>query len=270
MGKKIIFSDTDTKEIIKRNNAGESRLSIARSIGVTYKVIDALLKKNGIQPVNAVKKNPYNENIFDEIDTAEKAYWLGFILADGYLHEGRHILRIKLTDGDHEHLLKFAKFIGARPEAVKIEYHNITGNPLCKIEVCNKPITRALYNLGIRQGKSTREKVSKVPEEFVRDYIRGIVDGDGSIRPDGTGVSISNSQEVLTYIRDIFMFKFKTATIKVQEHCNTWKIEFRARKCVKGILEYLYYDGCVALDRKYELAKAICRPESSSQETLDD
>ena len=83
-------------------------------------------------------------------------------------------------------------------------------------------------------------------------------------------MSINNSQEVLTYIRNIFMFKFETATIKVQEYCNTWKIEFRARKCVKGILEYLYYDGCIALDRKYELAKAICRPESSSQETLDD
>ena len=161
MGKKIIFSDADTKEIIRRYEIGESRLSIAHSVGVTHKVIDGLLKKNGIHPVNATKKNFYNENIFDEIDTAEKAYWLGFILADGYLHEGRHILRIKLTDGDHEHLLKFAKFIGARPEAVKVEYHNITGKPLCKIEVTNKPITKALYNLGIRQGKVREKKLAR-------------------------------------------------------------------------------------------------------------
>jgi hypothetical protein len=63
---------------------------------------------------------------------------------------------------------------------------------------------------------------------------------------------------------------FKTATVKVQEHCSTWKIEFRAKLCVKGILEYLYYDGCIALDRKYALAKAICRPETSSQKSLDD
>ena len=28
----------------------------------------------------------YNRHIFDNIDNEEKAYWLGFIVADGYLN----------------------------------------------------------------------------------------------------------------------------------------------------------------------------------------
>ena len=36
----------------------------------------------------------YNRHIFDKIDSQEKAYWLGFILADGYLNTERHMLRI--------------------------------------------------------------------------------------------------------------------------------------------------------------------------------
>ena len=49
----------------------------------------------------------YHRHIFDQIDTQEKAYWLGFILADGYLNTNKHMLRIKLGDKDKHHLEKF-------------------------------------------------------------------------------------------------------------------------------------------------------------------
>lgn len=54
----------------------------------------------------------YNRHIFDNIDNEEKAYWLGFILADGYLNLDKHMLRIKLGNKDKQHLIKFIKFIG--------------------------------------------------------------------------------------------------------------------------------------------------------------
>ena len=53
----------------------------------------------------------YNRNIFNKIDSEEKAYWLGFIVADGYLNINKHMLRIKLGNRDRSHLIKFIKFI---------------------------------------------------------------------------------------------------------------------------------------------------------------
>ena len=53
----------------------------------------------------------YNRHIFDNIDNEEKAYWLGFIVADGYLNLDKHMLRIKLGNKDKRHLIKFIKFI---------------------------------------------------------------------------------------------------------------------------------------------------------------
>ena len=40
----------------------------------------------------------YNRHIFDTIDSEDKAYWLGFIVADGYVNDNKHMLRIKLGD----------------------------------------------------------------------------------------------------------------------------------------------------------------------------
>lgn len=71
----------------------------------------------------------YNRHIFDIIDSQEKAYWLGFIIADGYLNVDRRMLRIKLGDKDKNHLEKFIKFLGGNIEdMLKSETHNITGN----------------------------------------------------------------------------------------------------------------------------------------------
>ena len=63
----------------------------------------------------------YNRHIFDTIDTKEKAYWLGFIVADGYLNDSKHMLRIKLGDIDKKHLEKFIIFLGGDLSMLKSE-----------------------------------------------------------------------------------------------------------------------------------------------------
>lgn len=50
-----------------------------------------------------------DENFFEEINTEEKAYWLGFILADGCLKKNSNQLSINLSIKDFNHLEKFKK-----------------------------------------------------------------------------------------------------------------------------------------------------------------
>ena len=70
----------------------------------------------------------YNRHIFDEINSPEKAYWLGFIVADGYLNDDKNMLRIKLGNKDKSHLEKFIKFLEGDLSMLKSEIHNTTGN----------------------------------------------------------------------------------------------------------------------------------------------
>jgi len=54
-------------------------------------------------------KHIFNHNFFETIDTEEKAYWLGFIAADGGLASNIYRLTIGLNQKDQNHLEKLLK-----------------------------------------------------------------------------------------------------------------------------------------------------------------
>ena len=91
----------------------------------------------------------YNRHIFDTIDTAEKAYWLGFIVADGYLNISRRMLRIKLGNVDKSHLLKYIQFLGGEEDMLKSEIHSSTGNIQWYVSTYSKEIKDALVKLSV-------------------------------------------------------------------------------------------------------------------------
>ena len=200
----------------------------------------------------------YNRNIFNKIDNEEKAYWLGFIVADGYLNINKHMLRIKLGNRDRSHLIKFIKFIGGNEEMLKSEIHSETGNENFYVSLYSKEVMNDLLGLGIEQAKSGKEKVCNIDKKYYRDFIRGLWDGDGFIRENLSGIGLVGSEEVLAFVQNYFNNSLGVKPLKIYPHCNTFKIEYRStRKAIPLILNHLYGDKDVALDRKKELATKI-------------
>ncbi len=203
----------------------------------------------------------FNQEIFYNIDSAEKAYWIGFILADGYVHEKKGFLRIKLQKNERYHLERFINFIGGDLDMIKYDSHTLEGyDKLYEAyyaEVNSKKLVNSLIKLKIRQAKSTREQVVKVPDNLVRDFIRGLWDGDGFIRGENKriGIGLINSLEVVSYVQNIFKEELGCKKLKIYDHYTTCKIEYRSKKSINSILSYLYYDECLSLDRKYSLAQ---------------
>lgn len=200
----------------------------------------------------------YNRNIFNKIDNEEKAYWLGFIVADGYLNINKHMLRIKLGNRDRSHLIKFIKFVGGNEEMLKSEIHSETGNENFYVSLYSKEVMNDLLSLGIEQAKSGKEKVCNINKKYYRDFIRGLWDGDGFIRENLSGIGLVGSEEVLAFVQNYFNNSLGVKPLKIYPHCNTFKIEYRStRKAIPLILNHLYGDKDVALDRKKELATKI-------------
>ena len=77
------------------------------------KTIKRILLENNIPIRNDNHSYKANYRIFENIDTPEKAYWLGFIAADGcvYVREKNATIRIAIKSSDKEHLEKFKKFM---------------------------------------------------------------------------------------------------------------------------------------------------------------
>lgn len=225
--RKIVFSEEEIQQIEKLYlEDKKSLVAIGKLFKVSSQTIGRLLDSRGV-PRNPNRKFLIKEDIFEKIDSAEKAYWLGFILADGYLLENRNRIAIKLGSLDGEaHLKKFIKFIGGPEEMLKTEHHNITGKLMYYVNINSVKMTKDLKDKKVSQRKSTKEEwCEDIPEDYIKDYIRGIIDGDGNINEHD--FNICNSEEVLSQIKNYFLKKYDiNPNIKILDHCNTKRIHF--------------------------------------------
>lgn len=91
---------------------GHSLTQIQEMTGYNRKWLSQLLKAEGYEIKQNNQKHNYNEDVFEAIDNEEKAYWLGFLYADGCVTTlGTKSVKISLQARDEDHLVKFRDFI---------------------------------------------------------------------------------------------------------------------------------------------------------------
>ena len=208
------------------------------------------------------EKNSYhfNRNAFSEIVNEEDAYWLGFITADGCLVNDDR-LSINLAEKDKEHLKNFCRYLGM-PE---IEISSIIkssfggaydkNNPVSCLNICSVQIVKNLKNKGITARKSGKE----VPYicssiELEKDYIRGLIDGDGYIRQTSAGLGIVGSYEICEYVQNFISNNIiDISSNHIREHGIIYKLELTGRNQSQIILDYLYKNAKFYLTRKFNI-----------------
>ena len=179
------YTEEEVFLAIQRYNNGETIKNIAKDTNRSASRLAQKMKLYGcnIIPINKVKH--FNENAFDSIDSSEKAYWLGFLFADGNIGSSDNSISINLQKQDKEHLEKFNKFLQYDNNNIKV-YKNKNNIEYCHFYCKNAHMHNILNNLGCIPKKS---KTMKFPEiiknsEFFWDFIRGYFDGDGCITYD--------------------------------------------------------------------------------------
>lgn len=114
--------------------------------------------------INKQNRVKFNEHIFDVIDTEEKAYWLGFIFADGSISsnpikgekKARYVFEISLKGDDSYHLEKFNKFMEYDGNNVKVSNSKCGGKLFkrCRWMIANKHLWETLNSYGCVPNKS--------------------------------------------------------------------------------------------------------------------
>lgn len=152
-------------------------------IGKTFKISeDALsirIKSKGYKVINKQNERGTNNSLFKKIDNEEKAYWLGFLYADGHVHSTTNQISIGLAIVDYIHLEKFKKFIGAE-NVIMIDKKTNS----CRYQFHSKEMKKDLIKLGCVPKKSlvlNFPKEDLIPKALMRHFIRGYFDGDGCL-----------------------------------------------------------------------------------------
>lgn len=128
-----------------------------------------------------MRKKNYNENYFNQIDNEEKAYFLGFIFADGsiLINNENYVYRLilKLHNKD-KHILE--SLINCIDGDMDIWFHN--ERDVCQVGLSGKKLVNDLIKLGATPNKTFTLKYPNIDEELERHFLRGYFDGDGCIR----------------------------------------------------------------------------------------
>lgn len=119
----------------------------------------------------SARKYDYDDDYFKYVDNEEKAYWLGFIYADGNVY--KTTLTIKLNKKDKEHISLFKNHIKSEHPIKDIKRNQSF------IQVNGKKLTSQLNNLGVMSRKTFKIDMPKLREDLYNDFIRGYFDGDG-------------------------------------------------------------------------------------------
>lgn len=212
------------------------------------------------------RKHVFNENYFDKINNEEKAYWLGFLAADGYVCQKNYRIALTLKIEDINHLKKFADCIEYKGK-IKT-YFTVLGKNIKKngkkdqyemgrIYLNSKKMYFGLNKNGIISNKSLILKFPKfISNNLIRHYIRGYIDGDGCWSSDNTkyptvSLAICGTKEFLEDIRDIFLKE--KLIYKIGYMCQPSKIhiiKFAGNENIRRIVKWLYYNSTIFLDRK--------------------
>lgn len=194
-----------------------------------------------------------NLTIFEKIDTEEKAYWLGFLYADGYVSATDNRIELCLAEKDLHHIEKFKDFIGI-PN--KISYRKTT--KAFRYSFKSIPCKEHLIKLGCVPRKSlilTFPNREQVPEYLLRHFIRGYFDGDGWFTNTDScfqaGI-IGTEDFIKGFLNNIENVKKDNKIFDVHRKDGAKRYAFNSYKDVKTFLQWMYEDCNIYLERKYE------------------
>lgn len=206
-----------------------------------------------------------DENYFFEINSLDKAYFLGLLYADGnvYIKNSINHLSIELLLEDLKIIELFKICLKTnRPTKFrksKVDKNGFNIKERCGLSIVNKKICLDLVNLGCTPRKT---KSLKFPQFLKKDtsllkaFIRGYFDGDGCVsvsKDNKIKSSINSTEDFINNLYEIFTdLKLDPKIYKHKRISNFYEIYFNGIERNMRVYNYLYDDSIYFLNRKKE------------------
>lgn len=265
------YSEDVKNQALALYEEGLSQKEIGRKLGIPQQTISKWMQKSDVKgrtkgPATKIK----NIEFFDEIDSEYKAYFLGWLMADGNvsIKKGQHCIKVHISLTDREMIDGFMKWIES-DNATSIK--NKGKNPSYYVSLTSVHMVKSLMKLGVAPNKTENESLPPIAKELVPHFIRGYFDGDGitCIKERKT-----KSEEFAhlsgSGLRSGFIGGLNIITSIIQE---TKAHPFRFSRATKNkevyqivggqnfsrmLYDYMYQDATIWLERKRQRMDIIC------------
>ena len=247
------LDDISCEEIIIKYNNGINKNILSKEYKVSHKTISNIIDRNGRERLKGNQKYSVNEDYFKLIDCEEKAYWLGFMYADGYIIEKNSSLYAGISIKDKEHIEKF-KFSIESNNPIK----NASTPNNYTINISNKNFCQNLINQGCVPRKTFLIKFPNLRDDLKRHFIRGFFDGDGSITSSDKTLQITICCASDYFISDLVNQLYSNIELKRINKIYKRKDGLSLYLNSSGdditlIGKYFYDNSNIYLDRKKEI-----------------
>ena len=280
MSQKRIWTDEQQQEIIRLyTKECLTMAEIAKKYATKHTQISSILHAHKI-PIKKVrhKNRLLKEDYFSEIDTEQKAYFLGLMLTDGAIvkdnkGERQDTISLELVETDVEIINKFKEEINSNSSL----YFNKRKNRekgTYTLSFRSNQMSNDLSKYGIVQNKTyITEHLPQIPEEFMVPFIRGIIDGDGSLYFSGNcwHCSITSySENILNELQSEISQRIgKTNTLKIYNtgKVGTHRLTYNHYDTLK-IVEVFYKNNNISIARKNVIANRILEEDKRVEDIV--
>lgn len=274
MGKFKEFTQEQRKEICRLYIEEKKGLqNIGNLFNSAQSTIKRILTEEGItlrSHRESKKKYDYDETYFSQINTPDKAYWLGFLYADGFICKtgnGNPVLGITLAEPEPIEKIKIA----LKSNLPIRSYKKVNGysdkSIEYKVTFYSKQMVEDLEKWGCVERKTFKLKFPDfLNEELIPHFIRGYFDGDGSVflhiqKANNKeyiflGTQFSGIHDFLEEMSKHFSFLGDRKCLYQDKRKETdcWRIQFASNLESLQLYHYMYKD-CpqeICLSRKRE------------------
>ena len=245
--------------------------TVLEEFNISYPTIQRYFRKNGINYKSGKgRKHHFNENYFDEINSEHKAYWLGFLYADGNVGttdktcKAPNRLTINISSKDRSLLKEIISDLNASTIEIQdyIPDERTYGTSQMSIVYFNSvTLCNGLIKHGCIPNKTFNlDMPNDIPNNLMRHFIRGLFDGDGCITSSGSSSStpvfkITGYDYFLAQIRAYMKACLNLkSNAKLSHYANrdprVCDINFSSFEDAKKIYHYFYDNATIFYEEK--------------------
>lgn len=258
------FTLNDEQDIINKYVIRHFTIeNLRKEYKIAHKRIREILIKNNIKSRTNIR-DFLNEDYFENINTESKAYFLGYLLADGCISDiyktkpgvnWRKRLSLDLQIRDIHILEKLKNELNSSNKICLNKKRNS-----CKIAFTSSKLCNDLINLGITPRKSLTANfdIRKIPNHLINHFIRGLFDGDGCVYFQIKNNKIKNkrfdlcgSYEICNLFKQILnSMAIDDIDKKIIQIGKIYRIRYNRYQSIKDFYNYIYSDATLFLNRK--------------------